>query len=510
MITLDHLLRKLDARPHGRAGDAGAKVSTICDDSRQVTPGCAFIARQGVGESGQHYIGHAIERGAAIILASRPPSTDEASGINWIEVPGLDTSRTALIASRFFDHPGDKLHIIGITGTNGKTTTAWLARQILERSGVRCGLMGTVANDLGDGPVAAALTTPGPIELHRMLAQMVERGCRAAACEFSSHGLSQGRVDHLAIDSAVFTNLTGDHLDYHGDMASYARAKARLFDGLSRQALAVVNADDPASETMLERCQARILRTSVRGDGRAQLRASEIRMRLDGFDARFIGPWGSRPIRAKLVGEHNVSNLLQALGAVGAIVDLTESLQAVIDELASAPGRLEPVTPPADAPGIDSARLPTVLVDYAHTDDALANVLTTLRGVKRKESRLWVVFGCGGDRDRTKRPRMAKVAWRLADQVVVTSDNPRTEPPEQIIEEILAGLPAQGDSGRLMVEPDRAVAIEQAVAGATAGDLVLIAGKGHECEQIIGRERIVFDDRIHAADALKRRINTVG
>lgn len=551
VIPLERLIEGLDGQPAPAGADPNVEVPDLFDDSRQVTPGSLFIARTGAQTTGEAYIREAIERGAASVLAGRPPQPGESGTAIWVTVPELDTPKTALIAARFFGYPSHKLHVLGVTGTNGKTTVAWLIRQILEACNIRCGLLGTVCNDLGAGPQKAGLTTPGAIDLQRMLYRMVQNGCQAAACEFSSHGLDQGRTAHLLVQTAVFTNLSGDHLDYHGTMEAYAQAKAKLFAALPRQALAVINADDAYAEAMSRPCPARKLFSTIRDRPDCQLSVREIELMTSGFRARLVGPWGSVPIQSSLLGEHNVCNLLQALGAAGGLVDLTGRLQAVIDRLRPAPGRLERITPawkPAEAgsehsnlspsgqaptgstepeadepsTGADDG-LPAVLVDYAHTDDALANVLGSLRQIRSESSRIWVVFGCGGDRDRTKRPRMAEVACRLADRIIITSDNPRTESPEAIIQGILSGVgegvarldtttvdvvDADAAAGRAVwTIADRAEAIGFAVGRAAGSDVVLIAGKGHEQEQIIGDQRLSFDDRVHAAAAMRARLH---
>jgi UDP-N-acetylmuramoyl-L-alanyl-D-glutamate--2,6-diaminopimelate ligase len=431
-----------------------------------------------------------------------------AASVVRVAVPdGTDLTRLAgALADRLAGSPSRHLRLVGITGTNGKTTMAFLVQQFLRAAGDRCGLIGTVTVDDGCRAAPASLTTPGAIQLAAILGRMVANGCSACAMEVSSHALDQGRADALRFAAAVFSNLTGDHLDYHGTMERYAAAKARLFAMLPPEGTAVVNADDPWHRAMIAGCRARVLRCSVReeGGGGAEPRdgtpgadctAIVHASRLGWQDATFRGPWGSVRTRLPLVGRHNAMNALEAAAAASAVGVPAGAICAALSACTSPPGRLEPVTTPEDPFA--------VLVDYAHTDDALLNVLGALRPLVGAGGRLVTVFGCGGDRDRTKRPRMMRVACEGSDRVVVTSDNPRTEDPEAIIDEVLAGRP--GDCrAAVLRQPDRARAIATAVSEARPGDIVLIAGKGHEDYQIVGTERRPFDDRVAAREALGR------
>ena len=427
-------------------------------------------------------------------------------GVGLTVVPGLDQRVAGRLAERFFGHPAKRLKLIGVTGTNGKTTVAMLTRYLLEAAGVKCGLIGTIYIDEGSpaGHVPAELTTPGAVDLHRHFAAMVANGCAACAMEVSSHALDQGRVDGLRFDVAVFTNLTQDHLDYHGTMDAYAAAKAKLFTGLDRSATAVLNADDPASLRMVKESDARRVWTAVTVNGAPpEKRGRELfRVEDDKKDSRLLfeealriepGPGeaklelltaevlqatatrcevmlrhglGEARLGLPLVGRHNVSNWLQAVAAaVAAGADWSDSVE-VFSAMPAVPGRLEPVhVPPPDA--LPGAPVPAVLVDYAHTPDALENVLNALRPLT-SDGRLIVVFGCGGDRDRTKRPKMAAVACALADRAVLTSDNPRTEDPQRILDEALAGVPPEHRE-RVAVEIDRARAIDDTDYRCTAG-----------------------------------------
>jgi len=501
-MKLDVLLTRLAPVP---ANAAGLDVRSITDDSRAVTPGTLFVARSGTRSDGRAFVADAVARGAAAVLfAGEDPcaSLDGAERVARVPVPaGTDLARLAgALAARLEGSPSEWMRVVGITGTNGKTTMAFLVQQFVRASGGRCGVIGTVTVD--DGAVAepASLTTPGGIELARAMGRMVRNGCTACAMEVSSHALDQGRADSVGFKVAVFSNLTGDHLDYHKTMEAYAAAKARLFAMLPADGIAIVNADDPWHATMVAGCRARVLRCSVRGEGARDARPAECTAtvhasRLGWQDTTFAGPWGEVRVRLPIVGRHNAMNALQAAAAAWAIGVPAASIAAALAACTAPPGRLEPVTAPADPFA--------VLVDYAHTDDALLNVLTALRPLLGEGGRLITVFGCGGDRDRTKRPRMMGIACAHADRVIVTSDNPRTEDPEAIIDEVMSGRPVEGGAS-VSRQADRARAIEQAVTEARPGDIVLVAGKGHEDYQIVGTEKRPFDDRLVAAAALGR------
>lgn len=494
-------------------------VRSVCEDSRRVERGALFVARRGTRADGRAFIGEAVERGAVAVLTDDP-------GVRVPEGVALVVCRdvagtSARIAERLWGNPASRLRLIGVTGTNGKTTTAHLVQQILNGAGRRCGLIGTVCVDDGAGVRASDLTTPSAFELSRTFATMVERGCEAAVMEVSSHALDQGRVAGLAFDVGVFTNLSGDHLDYHGTPEAYAAAKARLFAMLPRSGFAVVNAEDPAAARMVEQCEASVVRCGI--GGRFPCRAEVASSSVKGSSCLFTGAWGEFACELSLVGRHNVMNALQACAAAYAVGARPEHLKQAMDRAKAPPGRLEPVGPASgEADGI------SVFVDYAHTDDALEKALSALRPIVPAGGRLWVVFGCGGDRDRTKRPRMGRVASRLADAVVVTSDNPRTEDPERIVDEIMAGVEGVGGVGvgvgagegagvgvgvgvevHRIVRRDRAIGL--AIDRARAGDVVLIAGKGHEDYQIVsdgkgGTVKRPFDDREVARRALSRRL----
>lgn len=519
------------------AGDGREELSDLTDDSRRVTPGSLFIARtagEATGDRWRGFVADAVAKGARAVIA--PDNTDLPEGVS-LAIPKdvaveIDQPLAGRLAARFFGEPAKRLKLIGITGTNGKTTVATLTQYLLNAAGQssgdggKCGLLGTVAIDHGspDGPVTAELTTPGAIDLHRHFAKMVANGCTVCAMEVSSHALDQGRVDGLDFDVAVFTNLTQDHLDYHGTMDNYAAAKAKLFQALAADGVAVLNLNDPNSVLMrpiglnvtgttvvssedLEneawakqwRCRLKTVVPSVNWQAQIQQLgpiSSTIRFSVQQAPP---GPkWdGFGPINIPMVGRHNVSNVTQAFAAARCLVDIAPD---TLSNCIAVPGRLEPVR-------VESIETPAILVDYAHTPDALENVLNALRPVTY--GKFIVVFGCGGDRDRAKRPLMAQAACGLADVAVLTSDNPRTENPQQILDDAIAGVPPEAKH-KLVVEIDRAAAIESAILDASLNDTVLIAGKGHEDYQIIGTEKIHFDDREHAAAALKKWVELHG
>ncbi|MEO0514601.1 MAG: UDP-N-acetylmuramoyl-L-alanyl-D-glutamate--2,6-diaminopimelate ligase [Planctomycetota bacterium] len=507
------------------SGDGGTRLSDLTDDTRRMTAGGLFVARGVAGQDDgrwRGFVADAIERGAIAIVA--PERVDVPEGVS-LAVPNGDRPDTVdqrlagQLAARFFGEPARQLKLIGITGTNGKTTVATLTQYLLNASGVKCGLLGTVAVDDGSpqGAKSAELTTPGAIDLHRHFAAMVANGCHSCAMEVSSHALDQGRVDGLEFDVAVFTNLTQDHLDYHGTMENYAAAKAKLFKSLSheRDAVAVINTDDPHAGHMFP--DWRVLKHTTELDqtrekfapgGTKFFRnfAAQIReLRADGsvvelsMSNGLVGDQAERfsfRVKLPLVGRHNVSNVLQALAAVYAVRPVAAVLADALFSCPQVPGRLEAVR-------VKQPNTPAVLVDYAHTPDALENVLNASRPLLPGGGKLIVVFGCGGDRDRSKRPLMAQAACGLADVAVLTSDNPRTEDPQQILDDAIAGVPPEARD-KLVVEIDRAKAIESAILSANVNDTVLIAGKGHEDYQIIGTEKFHFDDREQAAAALQK------
>ncbi|MBC7834397.1 MAG: UDP-N-acetylmuramoyl-L-alanyl-D-glutamate--2,6-diaminopimelate ligase [Phycisphaerales bacterium] len=509
----------------GSSADTRAAKVRVCDiteDSRTVMPGSMFIARRGRIADGRRYISDAVEAGAVAILTDDRsvtlPAHHPCGPVGLLFTDDVELA-SAQIAERFYGNPTSKLLLIGITGTNGKTTTSSLIHQMLNTLGVRTGLIGTISIDDGVEVAPAALTTPPALELSLTFARMVEAGCRAAVMEVSSHALDQKRVAALSFRVGVFTNLTGDHLDYHGTMEAYGGAKAKLFAMLPRDGVAIINADDAAHRLMVGAFGGPVLRCCLEEAGACRVNQPECRGRSikadgSGMVAELSGPWGRSRARLNLIGPHNLMNSLQSAAAVWAASKILleggedtlvldeAAMSGQLERVKAPPGRLEPVSKPENPV--------KVYVDYAHTDDALESVLRVARGAAMAEGgQVWCVFGCGGDRDRTKRARMGAVAARLADRVVITSDNPRTEEPGSIIGQIMAGVPA-ALRVRVLIEVDRARAIKLAVRRAMPGDVVLVAGKGHEEYQILpdgkgGTERRAFDDREVSREALRLR-----
>lgn len=471
-------------------------VKAITYDSRRVAPGSVFVALHGLVADGNAFVPQAISRGAIAIVSEAAPRAN-------VQVPWLRVSdaRAALatIADVFFGHPSRDMAVAGVTGTNGKTTTAYLLSAIFGQAGVKCGLAGTILYRVGDEERAASRTTPEASDMQQILREMADRGCGACVMEVSSHALALKRADGIRFRAAIFTNLTRDHLDFHGDMDSYFASKRRLFDLLPEDGVGVVNVDDPRGRALLD-VKRRIVTYAI--DRPADVAAGPLSFSLRGLQFQISTPCGRVDISSRLVGRPNVYNILAATAAAVALELPVGAIERGVASLAGVPGRFEIVSTESD--GI------TVVVDYAHTDDALKNLLETARPLAAK--RLITVFGCGGDRDRSKRPLMGAVVSRLSDVVVVTSDNPRSEEPERIIEDILRGIQPAGERGRgagprpsHLTIVERRQAIERAIALAEPGDMVLIAGKGHERTQVIGERVLPFDDAAVAREALDRR-----
>lgn len=487
--TLSSLLLNANALLVLERGDEAIFVSGISADSRTVRPGDIFIACRG-----DTFIQEAINRGATTIVAARGVLVPSGPSVVRCDDP---TTAVGALAHAFHGAPSSSMNVIGITGTNGKTTTATFLKHLFDSCEEPCGLVGTVEWHDGLHAATSTMTTPDAVTLASHLATMRANGCSAAAIEVSSHGLSQQRTAGISFAAAVFTNLTGDHLDYHGSMASYAHAKGTLFRGLSANAVAVMNCADPYAKEVFEGCSARLIRVVVGSNGSCDVRVTPRNVDASGMDVHIESKeYGNGTCRVQLVGSHNAFNVGAAITTGVALgVPLADALRAM--ETATAPrGRLEPVHGEGD-----DVR---VFVDYAHTDDALANVLQAVRSVVPPSNALRVVFGAGGDRDRSKRSRMAERACAGADFVIVTSDNPRTEDPKAILDDILRGVPHDA-ADRVNTEVDRRAAINQAIDDADAGDVLVIAGKGHEDYQIIGTKKRPFDDVGIARAALERR-----
>lgn len=471
-------LSELLAHVPGVRCPAGAdpEISAVVCDSRRCVPGALFVALAGHREDGAAYVSDALARGAAAVIAANPLELDVPQALAEDPRAALATA-----AAAFYSFPAKKLGVLGITGTSGKTTTAYLLRHLLRVCGKPCGMLGTVEYDLGAGElIPSPLTTPESVDFQQYLAQMRDNGADYCVTEVSSHALCQSRVGACPFAGAVFTNLSREHLDYHNTMEEYAQAKKRLFDVLDAHAVAVVNLDDPQGELMLRDCAG--LRIGYGRSKNAQYRIGNVESAAGGTQIELhLGCGGSRKIFSPLVGEFNVYNAVAALALAAEIGLGLHAAAIALESFPGVPGRLEGIR----APNYQ------VFVDYAHKPDALTKVLQVLRPVTR--GRLIAVFGCGGDRDRGKRSVMGKAACELADVVFVTSDNPRTEDPTVIIDEIMAGC--AGYEKKVTREADRRKAIHLALKHAGEGDVVLIAGKGHEDYQIVGREKIHFDDR---------------
>ncbi|HUI10888.1 MAG TPA: UDP-N-acetylmuramoyl-L-alanyl-D-glutamate--2,6-diaminopimelate ligase [Bacteroidota bacterium] len=457
-------------------------VREIRYDSRRVGPGDLFVALRGTAADGRGFVTAAVAAGAVAVLLDDDAAVPDAffmhAGVLKIVVPD---ARVALAgcAANFFGRPADALTLVGITGTNGKTTTSHLVRSVVEASGTRSGLIGTIEYMTGAGSTPATHTTPESLELHGLLAAMVGAGCGAAVMEVSSHALAMHRVDGLEFRAAVFTNLTQDHLDYHRSMEEYFRAKKMLFDSLRARDTAVVNADDPYGARMLEGTSGARLTYGL-GPG-CDVRAAHVAQGIEGTHLAAATPAGPIEFASPLTGHFNVLNMLAACGAGVALGISPETIARGISAVRAVRGRFERIASPAGW---------TAVVDYAHTPDALENCLRTIRELAG--GRVITVFGCGGNRDRGKRPIMGRIASTMSDFTIVTSDNPRNEDPAAIIAEITAGIEGRA---AVMTEPDRRTAIRAALGMARAGDVVLVAGKGHETYQVIGARREHFDDR---------------
>jgi UDP-N-acetylmuramoyl-L-alanyl-D-glutamate--2,6-diaminopimelate ligase len=514
-MKLSELIRRI-----GDAGTGGCAVGTVrlagdpevtrvCEDSRKVQAGDLFMARSGTKTSGAKFAADAVAKGAVAIVSDEPIETLE--NVAFVQVDNGNRAM-ALIANELAGRPTDSMTLLAVTGTKGKTTVAYLLRAVLKAARKKCGMIGTVEIDDGKTVVPADMTTPSAVELADMFARMKANGVTHCVMEVSSHALHQDRTAGLDMAVAIFTNLTGDHLDYHKTMDEYAAAKALLFEGLKKDAVAVVNGDDSWCHRITQACKAKVIEYRYGGNKSENCLLVDIQ-EMTSAGMR-LGVWGvdgcDYKLSTPLVGKHNAYNIAGVLAAAEGIgLDVKDVLKGLKGNT-GAPGRLQPVVPA----GMKRDDLPfQVFVDYAHTHDAIQNVLTALRATMkqgaregRKEGRLICVFGCGGDRDRTKRPKMAKIAQDLADFVIVTSDNPRTENPGAIIDEVCGGFAGDWKNDRrIRVEPDRRAAIRSAIGIAGRNDVVLIAGKGHENYQILGTTKHHFDDVEEAAAALLAR-----
>ena len=468
-------------------GDKDIDVVKVTFDSRQVEQGTLFFAVRGTQTDGHDYIDKAVEQGAVAIVCETMPSTLKPN-VTYVRV---DNSAYVLGvgAANFYGNPSRSLKLTGVTGTNGKTTIATLLYRLFTDAGYACGLLSTIENIIDHEVVPSTHTTPDPVELNALLRRMVDRGCEYAFMEVSSHAIDQHRIAGLQFAGGIFTNLTHDHLDYHKTMANYRNAKKKFFDDLPAEAFALTNYDDKNGAVMLQNTKAKRLGYALKHD--ADFKGVVLESHFDGMLMKVNGI----EMNTLLVGGFNASNILAIYGAAISLGFDKEELLVEISKLHGANGRFDMVHSETGIVGI---------VDYAHTPDALENVLKTINEVRKSGQVLITVAGCGGNRDATKRPEMAAVAVKLSDRVILTSDNPRNEDPEEIIRQMKAGIEAT-DMGKVLSITDRREAIRTAVALAKKGDIILLAGKGHEDYQIIKGEKRHFDDKEELSKALKEK-----
>lgn len=495
-MTLDELISPIQGRLKvlERIGDQRVTITSLTDDSRKVEPGSLFVAVRGERVDGHEFLGPVVAAGAAAVVLEQRATVGSIPSIR------VQDSRGALgiLGSRFYRDPSAALRMIGVTGTNGKTTTTYIVKAMLEAASRQVGLIGTVGYLVGKESIPASHTTPGALELQRLFARMVEARLDTVVMEVSSHALALDRTAGSEFDVAVFTNLTQDHLDFHVDMERYFQAKLKLFVELGQAGAtkpnkrAIINIDDPWGARIREACTVPAWTYGLCHE--ADLRAEDVTLSAAGTTFTLRSPFGSCAIQSRLVGEHNVSNLLAAIGVVLHEGLTLDQVRSAVGAVSNVPGRFELVEAGQDF---------TVVVDYAHTEDALVRLLTAAQALRT--GRIITVFGCGGDRDRTKRPKMGRVAVQYSDVVVLTSDNPRTEDPAAILREVEVGV-KETLAGRAHVQyhmiPDRRAAITAAIQEAKAGDMVLIAGKGHEDYQILGTTKYHFDDREVARETI--------
>ena len=475
-MKLEELLKKISVKTV--EGSADVDIVDVDIDSRKVGPGHLFVAIKGTQTDGHQYISKAVELGAAAILCEDMP-TERQAGVTYVQVSSTETA-IGPVATTFYGDPTSKLILVGVTGTNGKTTIATLLYNMFRRLGFKCGLLSTVCNYIEDEAVPASHTTPDPIELNRLLSRMVEAGCQYAFMECSSHAIAQQRIGGLKFAGGIFTNLTRDHLDYHKTVDNYRNAKKAFFDMLPKGAFAITNADDKNGMFMVQNTKATVKTYSIRS--MADFKARIVECHFEGMYLEVDG----HEVGVQFIGKFNVSNLLAVYGAAVMLGQKSEDVLLVLSTLKSVAGRLEPIHSPEGY---------TAVVDYAHTPDALENVLNAIHEVlDGKEGHIITVCGAGGNRDKGKRPLMAQEAVKQSDRVIITSDNPRFEEPQDIINDMLAGLD-QKQMKKVVSIVDRKEAIRTACMMAQKGDVILIAGKGHEDYQEIKGVKHHFDDR---------------
>lgn len=473
MKKLENLLQGLE--DYRLVGDDSLPIGGLCYDSREVQPGDCFFAVTGTQSDGHDYIPKAVAAGAVAVVCERLPEEPQAE-VGWVVVP--DTNHAmAMMAANYYDHPSRELKLVGVTGTNGKTTTATLLSNLFTALGYRTGLISTVVYRVAEREFPSTHTTPDAIRLNRLMREMVDAGCDYCFMEVSSHAIAQERIAGLRFAGGIFTNLTHDHLDYHKTFAEYLRVKKRFFDSLDKEAFALVNIDDRNGRVMVQNTRAEVKSLSLRST--ADFHCKIVEMHLDGMLLHLDG----EELWVRQLGRFNAYNLLSIYAAARLLGAEKQEVLRLMSLLGAVDGRFEAVQAADGTVGI---------VDYAHTPDALENVIQTIEEIRRPGQQLIVLCGCGGDRDRTKRPEMARIAVKYASLAIFTSDNPRTESPEAILDEMVAGI---DPASRHLRIADRGQAIRTAAMMARPGDILLVAGKGHETYQIIGTEKLHFDDR---------------
>ncbi|MBQ3805219.1 MAG: UDP-N-acetylmuramoyl-L-alanyl-D-glutamate--2,6-diaminopimelate ligase [Prevotella sp.] len=474
-MELEQLISKI--KPVEIAGQTDVDITSVEIDSRKVTKGTLFVAMRGTQVDGHQFIPKAIEQGAAAVLCEQIPE-DKAEGVTYVQVKDCEDC-VGTVATTFYGNPTKKLRLVGVTGTNGKTTIATLLYNMFRAMGHKCGLLSTVCNYIEGEAVPASHTTPDPIELNQLLRRMVEAGCEYAFMECSSHAIAQKRIGGLTFAGGIFTNLTRDHLDYHKTFENYRDAKKKFFDDLPKAAFAITNADDKNGLVMTQNCKAAVKTYSTRS--MADYTAHIVECHFEGMYLEMDG----HEVGVQFIGKFNVSNLLAVYGAARMLGKQPEDILVVMSTLKSVAGRLEPIRSDEGVTGI---------VDYAHTPDALENVLNAIHEVLNGKGKVITVCGAGGNRDKGKRPLMAQEAVKQSDRVIITSDNPRFEEPQDIINDMLAGLSAQ-QMKKVVSIVDRREAIKTACMMAEKGDVILVAGKGHEDYQDVKGVKHHFDDR---------------
>ncbi|MBR5670745.1 MAG: UDP-N-acetylmuramoyl-L-alanyl-D-glutamate--2,6-diaminopimelate ligase [Bacteroidales bacterium] len=474
-MKLDKLLVNLEITEH--TPELGAEIKDICFDSRKCTPGSLFVAVDGNLSDGHKYIAKAVENGAVAVVYQNPEYDGKTGGVPAVRVADSRVA-LALMASTFYDNPSSKLTLVGVTGTNGKTTTATLLYELFTQLGYHCGLLSTIVNYIGRKQYPADHTTPDPVELNGLLAEMVASGCQYCFMEVSSHSIDQERIKGLTFAGGIFSNITHDHLDYHKTFDNYLRCKKKFFDNLPAEAFALVNIDDRNGSVMVQNTAARVFTYSC--GSMADFRCRIMDQTMEGMLLKM----DDTQLWTMFIGAHNAHNLLAVYGTAMLLGADKEEVLTIMSKLRAVNGRLE---------YLRGGNNVTAVVDYAHTPDALENVLKTLKETAKGEY-LICVFGCGGDRDKTKRPEMGAIAGKYADRVVVTSDNPRHEDPLAIMADIKAGMDTRTRAKSVFIA-DRKEAIRSAIMFAPEGGVVLVAGKGHEDYLIIGDEKLHFDDK---------------